>query len=93
MRLPNTLTTRQNSPEAIKQLRAQRYLHDRAKRVVGLQVVLTTFFPIAGTILEMFWRIPSQIAALTNDSSQRKWNFAAAAGYQLASVSSSWPFR
>jgi SMODS-associating 4TM effector domain len=55
MRMPNTLTTRQNSPEAIKQLRAQRYLHDRAKRVVGLQVVLTTFFPIAGTILEMFW--------------------------------------
>jgi hypothetical protein len=50
MRMPNTLTTRQNSPEAIKQLRAQRYLHDRAKRVVGLQVVLTTFFPIAGTI-------------------------------------------
>ena len=61
--MPDSLTTRQNSPEAIKRLRAQRYLHARAKRVAGLQVVLTTILPIAGAILEMFWpRLKGSVA-------------------------------
>jgi hypothetical protein len=48
--MPATITTRQNEPGQIKRLRAQRHLYARAKRVVGLQILLTTIFPVAGAV-------------------------------------------
>ncbi|HZI57620.1 MAG TPA: S-4TM family putative pore-forming effector [Verrucomicrobiae bacterium] len=53
--MAETITTRQNAPEEIKKLRAQRYLYGKAKIVMGLQAVLTVVFPVAGAIAELFW--------------------------------------
>src|SRR5436305_1062800 len=46
-----TITSRQNEPAQIKKLRAQHHLYAQAKCVVGLQIVLTTVFPVAGAVV------------------------------------------
>lgn len=45
-----TIATRQNESAQIKRLRAQRHFYAQAKRIVGLQIVLTTAFPVAGAV-------------------------------------------
>src|SRR6266550_1909209 len=49
------ILTKQNEPDEIKKLRAQRHLYAKAKLVVGLQVALTTVFPVVGTVSELVW--------------------------------------
>jgi len=53
--MADTLTTKQNDPAEIKRLWAQRNLYSQAKRVVGLQMALTTLVPVAGMIAEVAW--------------------------------------
>lgn len=49
------ITTKQNEPGEIKRLRAQRYLHSRAKRLAAFEIFLTTALPVAGTVGVLFW--------------------------------------
>lgn len=52
--MASSITTKQNEPGEIRKLRAQRCLHSRAKRIVGVQVVLTAVLPVAGAVAVAF---------------------------------------
>jgi hypothetical protein len=53
--MPTNITTQQNQPAEIKKLRAQRQLNADAKKVAGLQMVLTIALPVAGAVAGLWW--------------------------------------
>jgi hypothetical protein len=53
--MPTDSIAKQNSPGEIKKLRAQRHLYRQAKRVAGLQILLTVVIPAIGILCELFW--------------------------------------
>jgi hypothetical protein len=61
--MQNEIPTRQNLPENIKLLRAQRSVYHRAKRFLAAQVVLTVVLPVIASLCVAMWPELKAVAA------------------------------
>lgn len=61
--MTNTIPQRQNDPDNIKRLRAQRSVYARAKKTLTWQVGITVALPVCAAIVVIFWPHLKAVAA------------------------------